>query len=330
MCRAIKTLHNFSPPATADEIHASSLQFVRKLSGFTKPSKANEEAFNRAVDEVVHAAHRLLESLVTNAPPRNREVSDVEGESTIGRPSGPPTRGYYHRVPYGPPDRWSWDLQGDERRYLGGIPLVGKRVLEIGPANGGLTFWMTKEGASVVSVDLGPDPEATPWDLLVRPGDDERELMLGMSLGQRALNDNWRYGREYYAGDAQLVTATAYDIPREVGEFDVLVYASVLLHLRDPLRALEHGLSFVRDTVVITDVVPTLLPKEDWERPVAHLVPYPSVRTPHGGITWWHLSPKLVEHYLELRGFRIVRREIGEFRHFSRNVELFTIVATRT
>jgi hypothetical protein len=74
MCRAIKTLHNFSPPATEDEIRASSLQFVRKLSGFTKPSKANEDAFNRAVDEIAHAAHHLLDSLVTNAPPRDRAV----------------------------------------------------------------------------------------------------------------------------------------------------------------------------------------------------------------------------------------------------------------
>ena len=74
MCRAIKTLHNFSPPATDDEIRASSLQFVRKLSGFTKPSKANEAVFNRAVDDVAHAAHHLLESLVTNAPPRDRAV----------------------------------------------------------------------------------------------------------------------------------------------------------------------------------------------------------------------------------------------------------------
>lgn len=80
MCRAIKTLHNFSPPATNDEIHASSLQFVRKLSGFTKPSTANEDAFNRAVDEVAHAAHHLLESLVTNAPPRNREVEAVKAK----------------------------------------------------------------------------------------------------------------------------------------------------------------------------------------------------------------------------------------------------------
>src|SRR5919108_459607 len=74
MCRAIKTLHNFDPPATNDEIRASSLQFVRKLSGFTKPSRANEEAFNRAVDEVAQAAQELLDSLVTNAPPRDREV----------------------------------------------------------------------------------------------------------------------------------------------------------------------------------------------------------------------------------------------------------------
>jgi hypothetical protein len=74
MCRNIKTLHNFAPPATEEEIRASSLQFVRKLSGFTKPSKANEAAFNRAVEQVAQAATELLDSLVTNAPPRDREV----------------------------------------------------------------------------------------------------------------------------------------------------------------------------------------------------------------------------------------------------------------
>jgi hypothetical protein len=73
MCRNIKTLHNFKPPATDEEIRASSLQFVRKLSGFTRPSKANELAFNRAVDQVSRAAHELLDALVTNAPPRDRE-----------------------------------------------------------------------------------------------------------------------------------------------------------------------------------------------------------------------------------------------------------------
>ena len=74
MCRSIKTLHNFKPPATDDEVRASSLQFVRKLSGFTRPSKANEAAFTRAVDEVAQAARDLLNGLVTNAPPRDRDL----------------------------------------------------------------------------------------------------------------------------------------------------------------------------------------------------------------------------------------------------------------
>jgi hypothetical protein len=72
MCRAIKTLHNFAPPATEQEIRASSLQFVRKLSGFTRPSHANEAAFKRAVDQVSRAARELLDGLVTSAPPRDR------------------------------------------------------------------------------------------------------------------------------------------------------------------------------------------------------------------------------------------------------------------
>jgi hypothetical protein len=73
MCRNIKTLANFAPPATDDEIRASALQFVRKLSGANRPSRANELAFNRAIDEVTEAAHRLIHSLTTSTPPRNRE-----------------------------------------------------------------------------------------------------------------------------------------------------------------------------------------------------------------------------------------------------------------
>ena len=74
MCRNIKTLYNFDPPVTDDEIRAASFQFVRKLTGFNKPSQANEAAFERAVDETSDVARRLLDSLVTSAPPRDREV----------------------------------------------------------------------------------------------------------------------------------------------------------------------------------------------------------------------------------------------------------------
>ena len=81
MCRNIKTLYNFAPPATHDEIRASALQFVRKLSGFHSPSKANEHAFNHAVDHVTAAAQELLDSLVTNAAPRDREVEAVKARA---------------------------------------------------------------------------------------------------------------------------------------------------------------------------------------------------------------------------------------------------------
>jgi hypothetical protein len=81
MCRNIKTLHNFRPPATDEEIRASALQFVRKLSGFTRPSKANQHAFDHAVEHVTRVAHELLDALVTSAPPRDREAEAAKARA---------------------------------------------------------------------------------------------------------------------------------------------------------------------------------------------------------------------------------------------------------
>src|SRR4029453_13871739 len=92
MCRNIKVLANFEPPATNDEVRASALQFVRKLSGTTKPSKANEAAFNQAVDDVTAIAHRLFDSLVTTPPPRNREVEAKKGRGRAVRRGRPVAR----------------------------------------------------------------------------------------------------------------------------------------------------------------------------------------------------------------------------------------------
>jgi hypothetical protein len=88
MCRNIKTLFNFKPPASEEEIHASSLQFVRKLSGFQHPSKANAAAFDRAVAEVTEAARRLVDSLVTNAPPRDRAQVAAEAKARSAKRFG--------------------------------------------------------------------------------------------------------------------------------------------------------------------------------------------------------------------------------------------------
>jgi len=92
MCRNIKVLANFEPPATQDEMRASALQFVRKLSGTTKPSKANEAVFNQAVDDVTAIAHRLIDSLVTAAPPRNRDVEARKGRERAVRRGRPVAR----------------------------------------------------------------------------------------------------------------------------------------------------------------------------------------------------------------------------------------------
>jgi len=101
MCRNIKTLHNFMPPATEDEVRASALQFVRKLSGFSKPSKANEEAFDRAVEDVTRIAQELLRSLTTQAPPRDREVEagKARARSAIRFGSPPHSHSHSHEHP---------------------------------------------------------------------------------------------------------------------------------------------------------------------------------------------------------------------------------------
>jgi hypothetical protein len=91
MCRSIKTLFNFEPPATDEEIHAASLQFVRKLSGFNSPSKANEAAFDRAIQDIAAAAHTLIDSLVTTADPRDREVEAARAKAKAAVRFGAPT-----------------------------------------------------------------------------------------------------------------------------------------------------------------------------------------------------------------------------------------------
>jgi hypothetical protein len=85
MCRNIRTLHNFEPPATHDEVHAAALQYVRKISGFTKPSQANAEAFQRAVDAVAAVSEQLLAELVSNAPPKDREVEAARARARAQR-----------------------------------------------------------------------------------------------------------------------------------------------------------------------------------------------------------------------------------------------------
>jgi SAM-dependent methyltransferase len=164
----------------------------------------------------------------------------------------------YHRhdLPGLEEQEWRWDLRGDEASYLGNWNFNGKRVLEFGAASGGLTFWMEQQGAEVVAVDLSPDIGVTSWDTLVSPKDDVTEMNRGMLQVIERLNNGFWYAHEQLASKTKVVHGTAYHIPSEIGRFDVVTLCGILLHLRDPIGALENAISFSDKAIIITDLVP--------------------------------------------------------------------------
>lgn len=238
---------------------------------------------------------------------------------------------FYHRLDFPELDNceWRWDLRGQEAAYLGNFVFAGKRVLEIGTANGALCFWMENQGAEVVAVDLCPDVTKTSWDTLLMPDDDPATVSVRMARGIQQLNNGFWYAHEKLGSKARLVHATAYSIPKEVGTFDVVTLCAVLQHLRDPLGALEKAIQFTREAVIITDQMPSHLTKEELQRPLAYFHPKASDRTRHGGWTWWHITPEVYFRYLKLRGFKIASYSSANYHQVSGLREMFTIVAKR-
>ena len=168
MCRNIKTLLNFNPPATDEEIRAASLQFVRKLSGFNAPSKANERAFNEAIDEVADVARRLIDSLTTHATPRNREEVAAAGAGAIGGAVRTVTdaRGGDGDATALAPQRWSAERYVQHAAFVPAFgasllewlaPRAGERILDLGCGDGTLTRQIAERGAVVVGVDASTD-----------------------------------------------------------------------------------------------------------------------------------------------------------------------------
>jgi SAM-dependent methyltransferase len=241
--------------------------------------------------------------------------------------------GVYHRLdlPGFEKKTWVWDLRGDEGHYLGNYDFSGKRVLEFGAATGGLTFWMEKQGAEVVAADLSPDIGKTSWDLLITPEEDLSEINTTMSGSIRRLNNGFWYAHEQIGSQAKLVHGTAYSVPPEIGRFDVVTVCAILLHLRDPMGALENMISFTDKAIIIADLVPYFLSEPLQKLPLAYFIPTKNTpRTRHGGWTWWHVSPEVYVRYLELKGFKIMSNTTGSYRHAKGPREVFTIVAERS
>jgi SAM-dependent methyltransferase len=237
----------------------------------------------------------------------------------------------YHRMDLpGLEDKeWQWDLRGQEDSYLGNYDFNGKRVLEFGAANGGLTFWMEQQGADVVAMDLSPEVARTSWDVLVGPEDNVPEVKRVMSRAIQSLNNGFWYAHEQLGSKARLVHGTAYDVPNEIGRFDVATLCSLLLHLRDPLGALENAISFTGKSIIITDAVPRFIDEKMQHLPLAYFMPDKSRRRPHGGWTWWQITAEVYLRFLELKGFKLVSNTSAFYKHRSGLQQLYTLVAER-
>lgn len=215
-----------------------------------------------------------------------------------------------------------WDLRGHENVYLGSVGLLGKRVLEIGPATGFLTFFMESQGAEVVAVELAPDLD---WDIVPDVRVDMTDFVTQRRAGiERTRNGFW-FAHRRLGSSARVYYGNVYDLPDELGHFDVAVMASVLLHLRHPLSVVER-LAALADTLVISEPHYAHLPDD---RPVVEW--FCSSDTPSPDL-WWKFSPQFFVNPLELMGRktnRVTYHEQTTLLGGRRSAPFFTVVSER-
>jgi hypothetical protein len=221
-----------------------------------------------------------------------------------------------------------WDLRGAETTYLGAVELAGRRVLEIGPASGYLSFWMERQGASVVAYDLDERQE---WDLVPYRDVDSAEIRRQRSEAIKRLNNSWWFARARMQAAARCIYGSVYQLDESVGQFDVVTLNSVLLHLRDPFLALQRAASRCKAQIIVTDVS---------ERQFAgtkpglgselcmHFIPRAAMRSPLDA--WWYIPAVLTREILTILGFPSI--EISYHQHKFKDGHLwdfYTAVGTR-
>jgi len=231
---------------------------------------------------------------------------------------------FFHTIdlPNGEIVQGPWDFRRTEAAYHGGYNLKGKRVLEIGAASGCHSFWMEGQGADVVPYDLSPKHS---WDILLAPGQSASECDAEMEKGIEKINNGWHYSAERLGSRLKLAHGTIYDIPAELGDFDVITFGSVLLHTRDPIGAVQKAAKRAREAIIITDRVPTHL---DVSKPLMEFMPRIGMEKPWGGWTWWWYTPEVMVNLLKIMGY--TRLDLTMSKHLyaatGREIELFTLV----
>lgn len=189
-----------------------------------------------------------------------------------------------------------WDLRANLDAYLGCHDFRGQRVLDVGAASGVISFHAERHDAEVVSYDLS---EAQPWDIVPFAGLDRTAIDARHRDHIRRINNGYWLCHRLNASNARVVYGTVYDMPDAIGEVDVAVYGSILLHLRDPFLALQNGARLARRTIIVADICPRGLGARRSRHPVFQ--PRPARLRPWD--TWWNLPPLLVQDYLAILGF---------------------------
>jgi SAM-dependent methyltransferase len=233
---------------------------------------------------------------------------------------------FYHamEIPgYGPVPNPLWDLRGSESQYLGDVELEGKRVLEIGPATGFLSFYMDAHGAEVVSVELSPDLS---WDAVPDSQTDLEAWAEERRAGMEGLRNAYWFAHERLNSSARVHYGNVYDLPDALGHFDLAVLGSVLLHVRDPLGVVQNC-ARLADALVITEPHHPYIPDD---RPVMEWFAEPGSPTPD---IWWRFSPNMIQRYVEAMGRTSHTTTFYETAAFvdgaKRPAPMFTVVAWR-
>jgi SAM-dependent methyltransferase len=264
---------------------------------------------------------------------------------------------FYHTVDipgYGQVDG-QWDLRKEPEKFLGGVDVAGKRVLEIGTSDGFLAFDMERRGAEVVGYDItGNDT----YDIVPYNGSIKSENTAHISNYIDKLNNAWWLLHNAMQSKARVVYGSVYDLPEEIGPFDVSTISCVLLHLRDPFQAMYKVGKVTTETLIVTDVIPGFVSPSrtsvatrikhrlkragrrfsrryffDWPAPdVPDYTFLPNLDHQQTNFhTWWHLSPGVITKYLKILGFPVVHITVHDQYYCveQRMIRLYTVVGQR-
>ncbi|BBM82482.1 class I SAM-dependent methyltransferase [Candidatus Uabimicrobium amorphum] len=220
-----------------------------------------------------------------------------------------------------------WDLRGKEKDYFANVDFADKNVLELGTASGHLCFAMEKMGARVTAYDLS---SKQPWDIVPYADYDYEQHIKNRKKHIEKLNNGYWLAHKANNSQAKVVYGTVYDIPENIGTFDICTFGAILLHLRDPFLALQNVTKHVQETVIVTEgVISKMMSVAQWITG-ANLIRFlPNAKKLQPYETWWNLSPQLIAEYLRILGFPDIHVTYHSQLYNGKKNKMYTVVGHR-